>query len=341
MLDQLSGVWAIEADAFRGMAAALQSPQAAFGREASSRPAVPKERNIAVIPIVGVLTKYGSWLTQYFGGTSTADVRTQVNQAADDSTVDGIFAYVDSPGGMAKGCSEMADAFYAAAQKKPVYAHVEDLAASAGYFAISGATRINANAPALVGSIGTYSVMVDGSKWAERQGFAVHVIKAGAYKGMGELGTKVTDEQLAEAQRITDSINAFFIDAVSRGRKLSKAKTQELADGRIHPAADAKKLGLIDGIGSLGDTYRQLLGAIDKRSTAHDLGAPAARQSEASGPPAKPKAPMTRAQQRAALLRGWRIVVQAEVQKGAKSPNEAMLRAARNHPGLYDAVRRT
>lgn len=335
MLDQLNGVWAVESGAFRSMASLIQTPHASAGRTvANARPSVSADRNIAVIPVVGLLTKYGGLLSQLFGGTSTVDLRSQLGQAADATDIDGILLYVDSPGGQSKGNDEAASAVAAAAKKKPVFAYIEDLGASAAIAVISGATKIFANAPALVGCIGTYSVMVDGSKAAEKSGHVVHVIKAGQFKGMGQYGTEVTDEQLAEAQRIVDSTNSFFLAAIARGRKMTMKQVQELADGRIHPAADAKKLGLIDGVQSFDETLRQLVAA-SRRTPAVS-----AQPANSFTPPATPQPAATaerrlsKAERRQALSRGWNSAVQLEVRRG-HDPIEARSRARRNHPELW------
>jgi len=129
-----------------------------------------------------------------------------------------------------------------------VTAYIEDLGASAAYFVASQAGRIVANQAAEVGSIGTYGVVMDSSGMAAREGIKVHVVKAGRYKGMGVPGTEITSEQLVEMQRVVDAANALFIAAVARGRPMSADRVAELADGRVHIAAEALKLNLIDGI---------------------------------------------------------------------------------------------
>lgn len=136
-----------------------------------------------------------------------------------------------------------------------MYSHIEDIGASAAYWGASAASEITANAAAIVGSIGTYAVVTDLSAAAENDGVKVHVVRAGEYKGAGVPGTEVTDEQLAEVQRLINSRNDFFLRAVSSGRSLPIAQVRELADGRVHPAKDALNLRLIDRIASFDDAF--------------------------------------------------------------------------------------
>ncbi|HUU57946.1 MAG TPA: S49 family peptidase, partial [Phycisphaerae bacterium] len=72
------------------------------------------------------------------------------------------------------------------------------------------------------------------------------------------------EEQQAEFQRIVDELNAHFLAAVGLGRGLSAERVAELADGRVHLAGSAMGLGLIDGVGSLEEAYRELRGASEK-----------------------------------------------------------------------------
>ena len=92
--------------------------------------------------------------------------------------------------------------------------------------------------------------MLDASGLAERIGIKVHVVRAGEFKGAGMFGTEVTDEQLSEFQRIVNGLNEQFLDAVQTGRNMSRQQVEAVADGRVHIAAEAVKLGLIDAVGS-------------------------------------------------------------------------------------------
>lgn len=201
------------------------------------------DRGVAVVELEGAITKAGSRF-----GSSAQDVRQKLLAAAQDPEVHAIVLKIDSPGGSMRGIDELAQAVAAADAAKPCYAYVEDLGASAAYFVASQARKILANRTALVGSIGTYIVLVDMSAAAEQAGIKVCVVKSGEHKGAGVPGTPISDEMLAETQRLVDDAHDLFVRAVASGRKLSLARTRELADGRVHTAPEAKTLGLIDAI---------------------------------------------------------------------------------------------
>jgi len=125
----------------------------------------------------------------------------------------------------------------------------------------SQAAVVSASRTSLVGSIGGLMAVADFSAMAKRRGVKVHVITsdgAEAFKGAGVPGTKVTDEQLAYWKGILNGLADHFFRDVAAGRGLSLAQVKELADGRVHLAADAKKLRLIDYVESLDGAMRRL-----------------------------------------------------------------------------------
>lgn len=217
---------------------------------------------IAIVPIRGTLMKHES---SFSNGSGTVNARRKIRNAMKDPDVKQILLLVESPGGTSAGTKELADDVHSARQEKPVWAYCEDLCCSAAYWIASQAEKIFANDPAMIGSIGTYMVLNDFSKLYEDAGVKTHVIRAGDYKGAGMPGTQITDAQLAEFQRLVNQINDFFLTGVARGRGLNSKRVKELADGRCHMAADAKDLGLIDGVQTLDQTVTQLAKA--KRMT--------------------------------------------------------------------------
>ncbi len=273
-IDQYLGPWAIREDAAQALLhrartldlhVHLRSQDAA---DAQQRGAVGAEYelvgNIAVVPIRGTLMKHESSFSR---GTGTVNARRKIRAALNDPDVRSILLHIESPGGTAAGTKELADEVHAARQQKTVWAYAEDLCCSAAYWIASQAEQIFANAPALVGSIGTYMVIHDFARLFDDAGVKTHVIRAGDFKGAGTMGTEITEAQLGEFQRVVNQINDFFLSGVARGRGLNQKRVKELADGRVQMAADAKDLGLIDGVQTLDQTLSQLT-KVKRMSTA-------------------------------------------------------------------------
>lgn len=242
---------------------------------ASERARFQRVGRTAIIQISGAMTKGRS----KFSGTSSLDVRRQVRSAASDSTIDAIMLHVDSPGGTVAGTADLADDVARAAASKPLAAHIDDLGASAAYWIASQAATVSASKTSEIGSIGTVLVVEDSSEQASAEGVKVHVISTGAFKGIGVPGAEVTDEQLAHLRDRVESLNDHFVSGVARGRKMSRGRLSESADGRVFVAEDAVGRGLIDKVSSFDDAFRSVSREGERARRAGDR---AARERRAS-----------------------------------------------------------
>ena len=208
--------------------------------------------SIAVIQIEGFMQKGFS----KFGGTSTVFTRQAIRAAAGDPDVDGIMLAIDSGGGFVAGTQELANEITAARNIKSVRAHIDDLGASAAFWIASATELITANEMANIGSIGVVAVLEDTSKAFEMAGIEVHVISTGEHKGSFADGVPITDNQIEEVQERVDDINAFFLKAVLKGRSITKAELNKIADGKVFIAKKALALKLIDKVSSFDDSMQ-------------------------------------------------------------------------------------
>lgn len=218
---------------------------------------------IATIPIMGPMFKGPS----KFSEANTVALRQAVREAASSADVNGILLVIDSPGGTVAGTADLADEVADAAKRKPLHAFIEDLGASAAYWVASQASRISATKTTEIGSIGTLAVVEDTSGKAQIDGVVVHVISTGPFKGAFADGAPVTPEHLAELQVRVNGLNAHFLEAVTRGRKLNESKLAAVSDGRLHLAEEAQSLKLIDAVGTFEDARAALQEAITLRSS--------------------------------------------------------------------------
>jgi len=205
---------------------------------------------VAEIPVKGVLLKnVPAWLS-WFGINATGydEIREDVQAALDDKAVRSIRLKVESPGGQVSGVMEAAEAIYKARETKPVGALIEDLGASGAYWLAAQAIKIGANANAVVGSIGVYSVAVDYSKAAEMEGVKVHVISSGPHKGAGVPGAPITEPQLDALREVINGMAENFISDVARGRAAKVEDVRTWASGRTWLAGVANEMGLIDQV---------------------------------------------------------------------------------------------
>ena len=250
-MHNLSELWAIAPMAWKQFTSGMKdAKQGDITGQSNPRmlPMTITESGVAVIHVDGIMVKRADAFGRG-GVTGSDEARMAVEAAVRDTSIKGILLRLYSPGGSVEGLGELADAVFEARRMKSVIAQVDGMAASAAYFVGSQADAVYANhATDIVGSIGTIMYTYDVSKMFEAEGIEPVVISTGVHKGAGIFGTKITDEQRAEWQKLVDFYGAAFVKAVRRGRNMKMDDVLALADGRVWPASEAVSLGLIDGI---------------------------------------------------------------------------------------------
>lgn len=209
---------------------------------------------VAIISIDGQMTKRGS----SFGGCSTIETRRAIRHAARDRMVNKIMLYIDSPGGTVSGTSDLAADVRAAGEQKVLWAFIANMGASAAYWVASQADQLWCNEVAMVGSIGTYALLCDESKYDEEWGLKYTLVSTGPFKGLGADG-KVTDALVSDVQREINDLNERFLSAVAAGRGFDDSTIRALADGRVHIGAKAAQEGLVDVVGTFDAALTALI----------------------------------------------------------------------------------
>lgn len=265
-LNEYFGLWAIESTAATNIATLASTTGLPAHVAANVAKPKPVESTLEMIPVKGgksiaYVKVAGTLMKQQpsMGGTSTIQLRRDIRNAANDPNVQAILLGMDSPGGTVAGTADLANEVKTAKRKKPVWAHVDDLCASACYWVASQASAIYANAPtALIGSIGTIVTVYDQSQAAEQQGIRTLVFSTGPLKGLGVPGAPVTEEQQSHMQSLVNELQTHFDAAVMKGRGMNATQLNSVRTGGVFPATDAVSLRLIDGIRSIDATVDAL-----------------------------------------------------------------------------------
>lgn len=184
-------------------------------------------------------------------------------RAFDDDRVKAILLSIDSPGGTvidADGIYRELQA-YKERYKVPVYAYVDGLCASGGYYIASAADKIFASNASLIGSVGVLvpSIM-NFSQLMEKVGVQAITLYDG--KGKDNLNP-FRPWRKGEEENLQNSINYFyqlFVDVVTAKRPgLDKTKLVEEFGANVYPAEIAKQNGYIDETNaSLSQTLKLL-----------------------------------------------------------------------------------
>lgn len=197
------------------------------------------------------------------GGDVNADsVIGSLNDAYDNKGTKGIILRINSPGGSPVQAGIINDEIKR--QKKlhpkiPVYAVVEDICASGGYYIAAAADKIYVNKASIVGSIG---VLMDGYGFTEvmnKVGVERRLLTAGENKAMLDPFSPVNPKHQAFAQAMLNEIHEQFKSVVREGRGKRLIETPELFSGLFWSGDESIKLGLADELGSADYVAREVI----------------------------------------------------------------------------------
>ncbi len=206
-------------------------------------------------PVIGVMTAQGS-IHDQDGGEGSINPRSfsRVLMAlARDPRVGAIVIRVDSPGGSAAASDLLWRAVRRASRWKPVVASFGDVAASGGYYLAAGADRVISGAASITGSVGVVAGRFDLAGLFQKVGVSRTVVgrsdRGGIYSQVGPLSPA---ERAWLESMVTRSYRAFLAK-VARGRHLTISQVEMAAEGRVWTGRQAKELGLVDGLGGVGE----------------------------------------------------------------------------------------
>ena len=213
---------------------------------------------VAILDVQGPLFKKANLLVEISGATSYEILRRDLQVALDDPNVHSIMLCVDSPGGEANGCDELASAIYAARAVKPVTAYVSGMAASGGYWIASAASRIVISDAAMLGSIGVVLGIQDKKAAEERRG--VKTIEFVSSQSPGKRPDPSTDEGRNRIQAMVDDLAEVFIGAVAKHRDVSAADVVgKFGGGGMLVGAKAVAAGMADEVGQMEAVISDLI----------------------------------------------------------------------------------
>src|ERR1700704_3088279 len=201
------------------------------------------------------------------GTDASADKVTTALQAAfKDKNTQGVVLRINSPGGSPVQAQTIYDEMRRLRQKYPdipLYAVVEDICASGGYFIAVGADRIYVSKSSLVGSIG---VLMNGFGFTglmDKLGIDRRLITAGENKAFLDPFSPLEERHKQFAKQLAEDIHQQFIGVVREGRGKRLKETPEIFSGLIWTGQKSIELGLADGIGSLDYVAREVVKAED------------------------------------------------------------------------------
>jgi protease-4 len=152
---------------------------------------------------------------------SADNVMSGLQDAFKDKRTQGVVIRINSPGGSPVQAAHINDEIRRLRAKYPdipVYAVVEDICASGGYFVAVAADKIYINQSSLVGSIG---VRMDGFGFTgtmDKLGVERRLLSAGENKGFLDPFLPMQESQKQHAEVMLNDIHQQFINVVKQGR---------------------------------------------------------------------------------------------------------------------------
>jgi len=215
-------------------------------------------KHTAMVELRGVIASEGQ--------ASADNVTSGLQAAFKDSNTVGVVLRINSPGGSPVQAGYINDEIKRLRglyPNIPLYAVVEDICASGGYYVAVAADKIYVDKASIVGSIG---VVMDGFGFTgtmEKLGVERRAIAAGENKKFLDPFSPVNPAHKAFAEKMLAEIHEQFITVVRQGRGKRLKETPELFSGLVWVGPKSIELGLADALGNVDSVARDVIKAED------------------------------------------------------------------------------
>jgi protease-4 len=196
--------------------------------------------------------------------SSADNVNAGLQHAFKDQKTQGVILRINSPGGSPVQAGYINDEIRrlrAEYPRIPLYAVVEDVCASGGYYVAAAADKIFVDKASIIGSIG---VLMNGFGFThamDKLGIERRLLTAGKNKAFLDPFSPVNPEQAEYAKKMLDDIHKQFIEVVQEGRGNRLKNTPEIFSGIVWTGQKSIDLGLADAMGSAEYVAREIIKA--------------------------------------------------------------------------------
>ena len=215
-----------------------------------------QERHTAMVNLNGVIEAKGE--------ASAEKLIAALQGAFEEKNSVGVVLRINSPGGSPVQAGMVNDEIRRLRGKypeKPLYAVVEDLCASGGYYVAVAADKIYVDKGSIVGSIG---VLMDGFGFTgvmDKVGVERRLLTAGDNKGFLDPFSPQSGKQREHAQVLLNDIHRQFIEVVKAGRGSRLKESPDVFSGLVWTGVQSVKMGLADDFGTVDSVARDVIKA--------------------------------------------------------------------------------
>jgi protease-4 len=186
------------------------------------------------------------------GSIGSDDFIKELKKLRDNKSVKAIVLRIDSPGGSSLASDIMWREIEIAKKVKPIITSMSDYAASGGYYMAMGTDVIVAQPTTITGSIGIFAQWLNLDNFFKNKlGITQDHVNTHAHSNFMTSASALTDFEKSVVQNTVNQGYLSFTTKAAQGRKMSLAKLQSLAGGRVWTGVQAKQIGLVDELGGL------------------------------------------------------------------------------------------
>jgi len=214
---------------------------------------------------VAVLIGSGEIVDGSGGGGVIAgdDMAELIREARLDKDIKALVLRIDSPGGSVTASEKIHRELLAFKKtKRPIVVSMGDLAASGGYYIAAPADEIWASPATITGSIGIFGLFPTAPRTFDKLGIGVDGVGTTPLSGELRIDRPIGPAAGTLLQSVIERGYEDFLARVAVGRNKTRDQVDAIAQGRVWAGRDAKRLGLVDNLGSLD----QAIAAAAKRA---------------------------------------------------------------------------
>ena len=200
------------------------------------------------------------------GRASAENIIQGLHAAFEHPGTKGVLLRINSPGGSPVQAGHINDEIRRLRAKHPdvpLYAVIEDICASGGYYIAVAADKIYVDKASIVGSIGVVMDSFGFTGTMEKLGVERRTLAAGDNKNFLDPFSPVVESQKEHAQQMLGQVHQQFITVVRQGRGKRLKETPDMFSGLLWVGQKSIDLGLTEALGSVEYVAREVIKAED------------------------------------------------------------------------------
>ena len=193
---------------------------------------------------------------------SAIDVKSSLKEVYESPGTKALILAINSPGGSPVQSGIINDEilrYKALNPQIPVYAVIEDVCASGGYYVAVAADKIFVDKASIVGSIGVLMNGFGFDRAINNLGIERRLITSGKNKAILDPFLPVDPKQKDFMQKLLNEVHEQFIKVVKRGRGNKLVNNSDIFSGLFWSGESAIKLGLADSFGNVDLVAREIV----------------------------------------------------------------------------------